>query len=97
MHGHRTAELTSLALHREVARRLRADPSRVALAREWLRTRGNPSSCARWAELLAGPLEALCALLEADTEEARELRQSTPFAGVLDAPTRLRIWWSVRE
>jgi hypothetical protein len=31
------------------------------------------------------------------SEIGRELRQTTPFAGVIDARTRWRVWRSVRE
>jgi hypothetical protein len=50
-----------------------------------------------WARVLAGSLDEACALLVDDSERARALRQVTPFAGVVDARTRWRIWREVRE
>lgn len=96
-HGHRRAELRSLALHREVARRLRADPTLVDRAKAWLEahTEVHPHYASAWRVLLDGPLEELCALLESDDERGRDLRQASPFAFVLDARTRWAIWRSV--
>jgi predicted phage gp36 major capsid-like protein len=100
MHGHRRAELKSLALHREVARRLRDDPSHVEAARAQLVRWGermHEHYRARWEQVLAGSIEDICALLEADTEEARDLRQCTPFVSVLDNQTRWRLLREVEE
>jgi len=97
-HGHRRAELRSLALHAEVARRLREDPSLVQRAIDWLEGADlHPHYRQAWRQLLAGPLDALCAVLEADNERSRDLRQVSPFAFVLDAPTRWAIWRAVSE
>lgn len=41
-----------------------------------------------WTEALSGPREVLLELLVEDSEHARELRQVSPFAGVLDPRTR---------
>lgn len=99
---HRLAEERSLAFHREVAERLRADPSRAAAARARVRAwRAAGSLHSRWIgeweRVLDGPLPALFAALVADGERARALRQVTPFAGFLDARERWRIWREVRE
>jgi hypothetical protein len=99
MTGHALADATSLALHREVASRLRAEPSLVGRARERVAGWGDgahPYYRDAWTALLDGPLDALCALLESDSERARELRQASPFAGIVDSATRWRIWRSVR-
>lgn len=50
-----------------------------------------------WAGLLAGDLETLIGVLTDPGERARELRQVTPFAGVIDPRTRWRIWREQRE
>jgi len=39
----------------------------------------------------------LLAVLQADTDDARALRQATPFAGVVEPRERWRIWREVRE
>lgn len=48
---------------------------------------------AEWQELLAQPLDEICAVLTAETEKARRLRQNSPFAGILNA----REVWEVKQ
>lgn len=101
MAGHELADRTSLALHRAVAERLREDPSLVARARARV-----VASLAdrqlhayygeRWLTLLDGPLDVLLAELTSSSEAAQALRQTSPFAGVLDPATRMKIWHEVR-
>jgi hypothetical protein len=98
---HELAEERSLAIHRVVADRLRHDPSLVATARarveDWLATRSvHPFYTEAWRNLLSGPAERLLATLVDRGEEARALRQCSPFAGVVDPRTRWRIWREVR-
>lgn len=86
--GHRTAELRSLAYHRAIADRL--DDATVADALVQLRRwrdegRIHPHYADRWTELLSGPRKQLLAALRANDEHAAALRQSSPFAGMLDA------------
>lgn len=99
---HRLAERRSLALHRAIAERLRRDPSLLTAARARLERWAasgeiHPRYGQAWRELIAGPLEELCAALGRDDERMRALRQSTPFAGVIDPRTRWRIWAEVRD
>ena len=42
----------------------------------------------RWGALLDGPLDDLLTALTADTVDSRELRQNSPFIGVLDPSER---------
>jgi hypothetical protein len=99
---HRLAEETSIELHRAVAERLRAEPVLLDRARTRVRVWAadgsvHPSYVERWQRLLAGPLDEICRALVDPGEEARALRQVTPFAGVLDPRTRWRIWREVRR
>lgn len=102
MNAHRLAEERSLAYHREVVEVLRADPSRLHVARgnvtRW-RDAGtlHPHYADAWGGLLDGPLEDLLAVLVDQSETARALRQCTPFAGFLDPRRRWEIWREVRE
>ncbi len=57
----------------------------------------NPAYASAWEELLDGPLEHLIGVLTDPGERARALRQCTPFVGVIDPETRLRVWRGVRE
>lgn len=86
----------SVALHTAVAERIRHDPEIVSRARrrvrEWLRD----GSVARvyaeaWAVPLEGPEGELTRALTARGERFDDLRQVSPFAGVLDAKERWRI------
>jgi hypothetical protein len=47
--------------------------------------------------VLARPLPELLRFLTDEGERARELRQSTPFAGMLPPRVRWEIWRRVRE
>lgn len=100
MDPHRLAELRSLAYHRRVGERLVAAPGLVDDARRRLGAWEREGRCAaavaaRWREKLALPLEELTAFLGRDDDEARELRQSTPFPGVLDPRERWALWREV--
>lgn len=102
MNLHELAEERSLALHREVARRLVADPGLLAPARArvegWIEEgRVHPAYASAWREILAGPPETIGAFLEDPSERARALRQVSPFAGVVPPLERWRIWRDVRR
>lgn len=89
----------SLWVHRAVAGRVAADPvGTLALARRNIdrRLREQPASGSerwlrRWRELLdRGPEEVMDALTSS-SPASRELRQNSPFAGVLSESERLAI------
>ena len=99
---HAAAEETSLALHVAVAERIRADPSLVGRARqrveEWLRTGTVASAYAEaWREILARSADEVARFLEDPGQRARQLRQTSPFAGALDARTRWEVWRRARH
>ena len=90
--SHDLVDQCSLALDRAVAERLRANPALLERARgnlrRWLARNGDAPGLCRcyeeWLEILDGrPLEKILELLNAEDEEARRLRQNSPFAGVL--------------
>jgi hypothetical protein len=99
---HAVAEDRSLELHRAVAERLRGDPALVGRARDrvarWLRegTVARPYAEA-WQAELRRPLEELIGLLVDPGERARQLRQTSPFAGVLAPRERWAILRRLRE
>ena len=102
MDPHRLAEERSIAYHRSVARRLASEPALLAAARaratEWSKAGERSSPYARrWVKLLALPLDRLQAALVDPSENARALRQATPFAGALDPRERWRLWREVRR
>ena len=98
---HAVAEETSLELHRLVAEALRAKPAQLGKARErvldWLRDGSVPRPVAEaWQRVLAAPVDEVAAFLCDPGERARQLRQSSPFAGFLSARQRWSVWRSVR-
>lgn len=93
---HRRNEARSLALHREVARRIREQPELLEPVRArvdgWLREGTVARTYAEaWRELLSRELDELLEAVIDPSERGRDLRQCTPFAGVIDPRTRWRI------
>lgn len=102
MNLHRLAEERSIAIHGLVGERLRADPALIAMARQRIedwQEKGSihPAYALEWLRVLALPIDLLCAFLVDPGEHARAVRQSTPFAGVIDPRTRWRVWDDVRR
>lgn len=92
--SHRTAELQGLAYHRLVAERL--DEAVVAQARRRLarwrdESRIDPRWADEWERLLALPLPRIATAISADSPRGRQLRQSSPLAGLLTEQERLRL------
>ncbi len=79
---HREAEARGLALHAEVARRVRSEPELVAQARRRLEGWVERGALARpwaqaWADVLAKPVDEIIAVLTDPGEWACSLRQSS--------------------
>ena len=75
----------------------RSRPPRASASSAGWRTAVRSTLWARgWLALLAKPLPAVASALTEDTEEMRDLRQNTPFAGVLTPQERWRILSDVR-
>jgi hypothetical protein len=96
--GHPRIDRRSLALHRAIADRLRADPALIEIAREnldrWSQERGRSQPYwDAWREILNEPAEKIAALLVEESERMNALRQATPFAGVLKPAER----WAIYE
>lgn len=93
----------SLALGRAVARHLEADGEavRAVAERNLNRARAEydvePQWIRQWQQLLDGPVEALIDVLTSPDEDARVLRQSSPFAGVLSSRERWAILAEVKK
>jgi excisionase family DNA binding protein len=97
---HRTAELQALAYHRLIAERLDdriVDEARRRLNR-WRRAgRIHPHWFDEWERILARSLPEIKRAISADTDRARELRQTSPFAGALTEQERRRLVKAVQE
>jgi hypothetical protein len=91
---HRTAELRSLAYHRALAPRLRrpmVEQARRRLSRWKDEERIDPRYAQAWEEVLALPIAGIRDAISADDERGRDLRQNSPFAGMLSEQERRKI------
>lgn len=93
---HQLAEERSLALHCEVARQLRVRPELLGTARERVRSWLELGCVSRywaeaWNEALGGTLDEVIARITDPSQHARDLRQTSPFAGALDPRVRWEI------
>ena len=98
---HKLATERSLAFHRVVAERMVRNPVILDKARERVNTwlSRNPASpfAREWEKLLRSGAETVAGFLIERTEFAEEMRQSSPFAGTLDARERWDIWRDTRQ
>ena len=99
---HALLDARRLATHREIAKRIDADPALLSKAlgniERWSRQMGRtPAALAEWQGLLRTlPWERIRPLLVQDDEESRRLRQSSPFVGILTQRERMEIRRAVR-
>lgn len=92
--GHETAEHRGRTYHAVVAERLDERLIEDARARvERLAADGHlhPRYAKRWRALLDRPATEIAAAIVADTQGGHDLRQNSPFAGVLNEQERRRI------
>lgn len=95
--GHQRIDQRSIALHRAIADKLRADPSLLAVAQDnlerWSRenSRSQPYWDA-WREILSRPLDEVLALMVEESERMAAMRQANPFAGILTPRERWAIY-----
>jgi hypothetical protein len=92
--GHRPAELRSLAYHRAIAPRLRRPMLHDALHLIWQwRDQGRIDDryAKQWEEVLRKPVPEVRHIIGEDSPYARDLRQNSPFAGMLSEPERRKI------
>jgi hypothetical protein len=95
--NHRNTDQVSLELARRVAERLRSRPELLDVARtnlaRWTAKNASAPSLLRcyeqWRAILARPVDDICQVLCAPTEESQRLRQNSPFAGVM---TPAEVW-----
>jgi hypothetical protein len=94
LRGHQRIDQRSLALHRAIAEKLRADPALIAIAVENIeRWRHSQPYWDAWRQILNRPLPEILELLGEESERMTALRQATPFAGVLEPAER----WAIYE
>ncbi|HSU07126.1 MAG TPA: hypothetical protein VLI93_16310 [Acetobacteraceae bacterium] len=96
---HTRVDERSLAMHRLVARKLRANPALLDEARDnlrrWQKMEGSPTlTLSEWENILGGSAAQVAEFLEERSERATRLRQSSPFAGILTEAERQAIYES---
>lgn len=102
MHSFTRGEQKSLAYHRAVAQKLRANPSlvdNVSRRLQWLREM-NPAARAyydEWQRLLQGSFDDLIAALLSESERSCALRQENPFCDLVSQPERAAIYRAVAQ
>jgi len=92
--GHKTAERRARAYHAAVAERLdevTIDDARARIERLAADGHIDDRYADRWRALLAKPRDEVAREIVADTDDARDLRQNSPFAGVLNEQERGRL------
>lgn len=99
MRSHEWIDRRSLALDRRIADKLAAQPEFLERARQilerWIHQRqpNPPAALLEWRRILRErSVGEILALLRSDSEEARRLRQSSPFCGILEPEERLAIF-----
>ncbi|MGO4879941.1 MAG: hypothetical protein ACLP59_03860 [Bryobacteraceae bacterium] len=95
--GHQRIDQRSLAMHRAIAAKLRNDPALMAIAFDnldrWSQKGGRSQPYLdAWREILKLALPEILTLLEEDSERMTAMRQSSPFAGVLEPAERWAIY-----
>jgi hypothetical protein len=92
--GHDRARARSLAYHRAIARRLRkpmVEDARHALFRWRERGRIDPRYADEWERVLRRPVPEIRRTIVEESQTGDDLRQSSPFAGMLSEPERQQI------
>jgi hypothetical protein len=100
---HAVLDARSLALHCVIARKISRDPKLLDIARRnlasWTRAREprqRPRCLQEWEAVLRWPWPRVAALITSMSDHATRLRQSSPFAGVLDPQERRRVYEAFR-
>ncbi len=96
---HARLDERSLALHRLVAENVKADPALLDKARgnlrRWQESNDSPSrALSEWDQILSGSVNQVTEFLVERSDKATQLRQSSPFAGILTEQERLAIYES---
>ncbi len=94
---HQLGQERSRQVHRILASRIGQDLSIVAQARTTLArwvvdNRIHREYASKWALLLEAPTNQLVEVMTSDSQEAKDLRQVSPFAGCMDPRERWKVW-----
>ena len=94
---HYRLENRSLALHRAIAAKLREHRALLQVAQENLDRWREMASRSQpywdiWRSIIALPVEEMLTVIVQDSPRMAELRQSSPFAGVLEPKERWQVY-----
>jgi len=99
---HRLLDARSLALHCKIAHKINRDQSLLKIPernlRRWIQRTPDqiPQYIKEWQQILAQPWPDIAVFMTSITDKAIRLRQSSPFAGILDPLERKRIYETFR-
>jgi len=100
--SHRLLEARSLAMHAVIAQKIERDPALLDVPhnnlKRW-RARWEteaPAWYGEWCGIMNRPWPEIASIITEPSEEGARLRQSSPFAGVLSAAERKRIYEAFR-
>lgn len=91
------ADLRSLVLHQQIAKRLQEDPTLWKIPQHnierWLLSGTVCQDLLLWKQLFQSKTkEQILTIITSESEESTRLRSTSPFAGVLDQATRSAIF-----
>lgn len=95
---HRLLDARSLAMHCKIAQKISRDPELLNIAKQNLarwrqKSAGeNPRYLEEWRDILDRPWMEIADFITSISDDAIRLRSSSPFAGVLSAKERKRIY-----
>lgn len=100
--SHRLLEARSLAMHTVIAEKIQRNSKLLKVAhRNLKRWRARwedqaPAWHREWSAIMSRPWLEIAAIMTEPSEEGARLRQSSPFAGILSAAERRRIYEAFR-
>ncbi len=103
MHSHAEIDQRSLSLARAIVSVIDQDPAHAGLDRawanceRWLEIAGMTPAMREWQIVLRGTWEEVRQVLLDSSERGVQLRQSSPFVGIVDKRVRRAIWKEYRS
>jgi len=99
---HRILDARSLAMHCKIAQKIARDPELIGKAKanieRWSAKSEDPQPryLREWKQILERPWPEIAEIITSMSEDATRLRSSSPFAGVLTADERKKIYAAFR-
>lgn len=98
---HQVLDQRSIILHSHVASKIRNQPNllnivKINLSKLIETNKASQIYLKKWSDLLDKPMNIILEALVEDSEEMREMRQASPFSGVLTPQERWKIYETFR-